>query len=312
VRELITAKRPLVLGIGGGGDVVGALALAEHCRLYHGADPILGGVAWERQPIDPLPGPRSADEIENAAEIAPGVLAATAGTKVRGRDVRFAESRMAELLGVQTVLVDVTIGPQRLAAGLARAVELMEVDLVVFLDVGGDALAHGDEPGLGSPLCDAVMLAAADLLGQSGVPVLGAIFGTGCDGELTPTEVLERLAEVANAGGLAGAIGITPDVAGLLERAVEAVPTEASAQALRAFHGASGEVPIRGGRRTVLLSTVATVTFFFEVPEALASAARLALAVREAGDLDAANEILRTLGVRSELDWERERARQAD
>ncbi|MFL5895078.1 MAG: DUF1152 domain-containing protein, partial [Thermoleophilaceae bacterium] len=206
----------------------------------------------------------------------------------------------------------VNIGPRRLAEGLAAAAEAVDADLVVFLDVGGDALAHGDEAGLGSPLCDAVMLAAADLLGQSGVPVLGAVFGAGCDGELTPTEVLERLAEVGRAGGLAGAIGITADVAALLERAVDAVPTEASAQALRAFHGDVGEVPIRGGRRTVLLSPVAAVTFFFEIPEALASAARLALAVRDSDDLESANEVLRGLGIRSELDWERENARQSD
>jgi hypothetical protein len=312
MRELIAAKRPLILGIGGGGDVVGALALAEHLRLFHGADPIVGGVAWERRPIDPVPGPRSAAEIEQAAEIGTGVLAASAETKVAGRDVRFAESRVAELLGVQTVLLDVTVGPGRLADGLAVAVERMEADLVVFLDVGGDVLAHGDEPGLGSPLCDAVLLAAADLLGQGGVPVLGAIFGVGCDGELTPTEVLDRLAEVGHAGGLAGAIGLTPEVAELLERAVDAVPTEASAQALHAFHGAGGDVPIRGGRRIVHLSAIATVTFLFEVPEALASAARLALAVRDAADLDHANVILRTLGVRTELDWERDAAAEVD
>src|SRR5690242_11181797 len=119
MRELATAKRPLIIGIGGGGDVVGALAVAEHCRLYHGADPIVGGVAWERLPIDPAPGPRSEDEIEGAAPIAPGVLAATGDTKVKGSGVRFAESRVAELLGVQTVLVDVTVGPNRLADGLA-------------------------------------------------------------------------------------------------------------------------------------------------------------------------------------------------
>lgn len=312
MRELATAKRPLIIGIGGGGDVVGALAVAEHCRLYHGADPIVGGVSWERLPIDPVPGPRSADDIEGASPIAPGVLAASAETKVRGTDIRFAEARMAELLGVQTVLVDVNVGPQRLADGLAIAAAAMEADLVIFLDVGGDALAHGDEAGLGSPLCDAVMLAAADLMSQKGVPVLGAIFGTGCDGELTPTEVLERLGEVARAGGLSGAIGITADVAALLERAVEAVPTEASAQALRAFHGDVGEVPIRGGRRTVLLSPIAAITFFFEIPEALASAARLALAVRDAPNLEEANEILRGLGIRSELDWEREHAEPSD
>jgi hypothetical protein len=312
MRELAMAKRPLILGIGGGGDVVGALAVAEHCRLFHGANPIVGGVSWERSVVDPEPGPRSSLEIENALPLAPGVLAASGETVVRGRGIRFAESRVAGMLGVQTVLVDVTIGPPAIADGLQAAAEVMGCDLIVFLDVGGDALAHGDEPGLGSPLCDAVMLAAADLLAERDVPVLGAIFGIGCDGELTPSEVLERLAEIGVADGLAGAVGLTPEVAGLLEQAVENVPTEASAQALRAFRGVSGEVPIRDGRRSVLLSTLAAVTFFFLVPAAVRSAARLALAVRSASNLDEANAILRSLGVRTELDWEMEHAEQTD
>src|SRR5689334_20669714 len=104
MRELATAKRPLVLGVGGGGDVVGALAVAEHCRLFHGANPIVGGVTWERSVVDPEPGPRRADEIENGLEIAPGVLAAGGQTVIRSSGVPFAESRLAGLLGVQTVL----------------------------------------------------------------------------------------------------------------------------------------------------------------------------------------------------------------
>jgi hypothetical protein len=312
MRELATAKRPLVLGIGGGGDVVGALAVAEHCRLFHGANPIVGGVTWERSLVDPEPGPRRSAEIENALEIAPGILAASGDTVIRDREIPFAESRVAGLLGVATVLVDVTLGPRALADGLEAAAGSMGCDLIVFLDVGGDALAHGDEPGLGSPLCDAVMLAAADLLAEREVPVLGALFGTGCDGELTPAEVLERLAEVGVAGGLAGAVGLTPEVASLLEHAVDNVPTEASAQAVAAFRGVSGTIPIRDGRRTVPLSPLATVTFFFLVPAAVRSAARLALAVRDAADLDEANAILRSLGVRTELDWEMQRQREAD
>ncbi len=312
MRELTAARRPLVIGIGGGGDVVGALAVAEHCRLFNGATPIVGGVSWERTPVDPQPGPRRSDEIANARLIAPGVLGASAETVIRSSGIAFGESRLAGMLGEETVLVDPTIGPRAIAAGLEAAVQALGADLIVFLDVGGDALAHGDEAGLGSPLCDAVLLAAADHLAERHVPVLGALFGTGCDGELTPAEVLERLAEVGVAGGLAGAIGLTPEIAGLLERAVEVVPTEASAQAVRAFRGVSGPVPIRDGRRTVPLSPLAALTFFFLVPAAVRSAARLALAVREAADLDEANAILRSLGVRTELDWELERQRTGD
>jgi hypothetical protein len=48
------SRRPLVIGMGGGGDVVGALATAEAMRLYDDAEPLLGGLTWERRPIDPV------------------------------------------------------------------------------------------------------------------------------------------------------------------------------------------------------------------------------------------------------------------
>jgi hypothetical protein len=305
-RVLSVARRPLVLGMGGGGDVVGALATAEACRLYHGARPVLGGVSWERRPIDPEPGPRAEAEIEGARPLGEAVLAAGPETRVRGSGVRFAEARMAGFLGEETVLVDATRGPAAIARGLGEAAAGLGADLVVIVDVGGDALGHGDEPGLASPLCDAVMLAAGSLLGEAGeVPVLGGVFGTGCDGELTPDEVLDRIAEVAAAGGLAGVRGLTPPVAERLAAAVEHVPTEASAQALRCFAGERGTTTIRRGRRTVRLSPLGATTIYFDVGAALRSAARLAAAVREAADLEAANRALHAIGVSTELDLER-------
>jgi hypothetical protein len=302
---LAAARRPLVLGIGGGGDVVGALATAEACRRYHGAEPTVGGVSWERRVIDPLPGPRAAEEIDGAEQLAPGVLSAGPDTRIRASGVRFAESHMARYLGRRTVLVDATLGPVAIAEGIGLAADRLGADLLVFIDVGGDALGHGDEPGLASPLCDAVMLGAASLLERSGPPVLGAIFGPGCDGELTPGELLERVGEVAAAGGLAGIRGLTPPIIDRLAGAVEVVPTEASAQAIRCFRGERGTTTIRGGRRTVELSPLGATTIYFEVAVAVRSAARLALAVRDSATLENANEALHSLGVRTELDAER-------
>jgi hypothetical protein len=248
-------------------------------------------------------------EIEDAEEIAPGVLLAGPQTRVRDRDVFFAESRMAQFLGEPTVLIDVSGGAGAVASGLAQAVDHLGCDLVVFVDVGGDVLARGDEPGLRSPLCDAVMLAAAGRLAEQGRPVLGALFGVGCDAELTPAEVLGRLAQVAGAGGLPGARGLTPPVADRLEQAMDLVVTEASAQAVRAFRGASGEVSIRGGARTVELSSLAAVTFYLDVEATIAACGRLAAAVAPADSLEKANEALHEIGVRSELDLERDAAR---
>jgi hypothetical protein len=308
---LRAARRPLVIGMGGGGDVVGALASAELQRIYDGGEPLVGGISWERRPIDPVPGPRRVDEIEDGEPIGPGVLLAGPRTRVRGREMYFAESRMAAFLDRPTVLVTIDDGPARVADGLAGAVQRLQRDLLVLVDVGGDVLADGAELGLRSPLCDAVMLAAASRLVAGGTPVLLGVFGVGCDAELTPEEVLSRLAEVAAAGGLAGARGLTEAVAERLERCIELVPTEASAQAVRAFRGVNGPVTIRGGARTLELSTVASLTFYLDVEITYEIVGRLAQAVAGARSLQEANAALGALGVRTELDLELEAAGQS-
>src|SRR5918997_1050397 len=110
-------------------------------------------------------------------------------------------------------------GGDVVGAAIDDAAERLGCDLVVLTDVGGDVLGHGDEPGLASPLCDAVLLAAA---AHMRTPAVAAVFGVGCDGELTPEEVLARVAEVAGAGGLLGAWGLTPADADRLDAAVAA------------------------------------------------------------------------------------------
>jgi hypothetical protein len=295
--------------MGGGGDVVGALATAESMRLYDGAEPLVGGLAWERLAVDPVPGPRAVTEIVDAEEIAPGILLAGPHTRVRDREMYFAESRMAAFLGQDTLLVDVRGGAVAIAEGLVAAIARLRCDLVVFVDVGGDVLAQGHEPGLRSPLSDAVMLAAASRLSSDGQAVMLGIFGIGCDAELTPDEVLARLANVAAAGGFCGARGLTAPVAERLEGAIQLVPTEASAQAVRAFRGASGVATIRGGTRELELTSIAAVTFYLDVEVTVEVAGRLARAVADASNLEQANEALAELGVRSELDLELEAAR---
>jgi hypothetical protein len=289
------------VGIGGGGDVVGALAAADLAERL-GTLAVLGGITWERRPIDPLPGPRTLDEAEGLADRLNDVVALAAPETSGPGGFLFAESRMAGVLGEPVVLVDPNPGPRAVAAGIDDAAARLGCDLLVLLDVGGDVLAHGDEPGLASPLADAVMLAAAAHLRT---PAVLAVFGAGCDGELTPAEVLERIAEVGRAEGLLGAWALTPDAAPRLEAAIAVVPTEASAMALRCARGWHGTSTIRGGRRTVELGPAGGITFFLDPAAAIDSAARLAAAVVEAGSLQEADDILAARGVRTELAYER-------
>ncbi len=295
-----------MIGIGGGGDVVGALAAAGIAERL-GTRAELGGLTWERRPIDPLPGPRRLDEVVQAERLHPA--AALAGPTTSGPGgFLFAESGMAGFLGRPTVLIDPNPGSAVCGAGIARAARHLGCDLVVLLDVGGDVLAHGDEPGLASPLADAVLLAAAPAIAATGIGVIAAVFGAGCDGELTPAEVLERVAEVQEAGGGLGTDALAPDVVTRIEAAAARIPTEASAMAARCARGQVGPVPIRGGRRTVELTADGGLVHWLDPERAIVSAARLAAAVAGAADLAAADAVLAARGVRTELAYERDAA----
>lgn len=298
-----SASSVLSLGIGGGGDVVGALAVADLARAA-GLGARVGGVTWERRPIDPIPGPRRLDELRGAELVNDTVALARPDTTGPG-GFAFAESHMARFLAEPTVLVDPHGGPRALAAGLDAAADTLGCDLIALVDVGGDVLAHGDESGLASPLCDSLLLAAAAHMRHPSVCVL---FGTACDGELTTDEVLERIAEVSAAGGLLGAHGLTPAELTRLEEAVAMVPTEASAMALRGGRGEYGRAEIRGGRRTVPLSPLGSILFFLDSRVAINSAARLADAVSDCDSLEAAERRLARMGIRTELAYEREMA----
>jgi hypothetical protein len=296
-----------VLGIGGGGDVVGALSAARLCQSF-GAEFRLGGVAWERFPVDPYPGPRSLEQILGGTRLGSAAVLADADTTTPD-GVPFAESRMAAFICSDTVLIDITRGPAAVADGMAAAAGALDCDVCMLVDVGGDVLAHGDEPGLASPLCDAVMLAAGALLAER-LPTCAAVYWAGCDGELTPDEVAARIAELARAGALLGSWGLTPVVAKQIEAAASTIPTEASLMAVRCARGETGTVEIRGGRRTVQLTPLGALTFFFDPVLAVREAAPLARAVGAAASLEEAQAILAAAGVRTELDYEHERAEQ--
>lgn len=219
--------------------------------------------------------------------------------------IAFAEAGIADHLGTHTALIDVTRGTEGAARGIVAAMEQLECDLLLGVDVGGDVLGRGYEEGLASPLCDAVMVAAM-LTATDGCGLL-AVVGAGCDGELAPERVLERVATLGRAGAWLGTWGVSPEIAAELERAAERVPTEASLMVARCARGETGTVPIRGGRRHVELGPVGALTFFFD-PAVAVEELPLARAAAGTMSIDEARDALAALGVRTELDYERERA----
>ena len=304
-----SSSRALVIGVGGGGDVVGALAIArflEFCGLQFA----LGGLSWERSLYDPIPGPRKLCETRNVRALHEFAWMANADTRTL-TDVYYAESRMAAALTREILLLDVNGGVKGAVDGIETAMRELQTDLLVGIDVGGDSLAEGHEPGLRSPLADAIMLAAFAELERRGRRTLWGVFGYGSDGELTVDEIELALSRIGAAGGLLGGWSLTPQIAAELERIIQTVPTEASAIPLQCLRGDWGERKIRGGERSVKLTPLTALTFFVSTTILFEKLSAPARAVRESASLDQANDALHVLGIKTELDLESERYRKS-
>ena len=152
----------MLIGIGGGGDIVGTIPTSDLLGLFD-IECVLGGHSWERSVIDPMPGPRKFDEVRNARKLNEVVWFANKDT-VTSTGVRFAESGVAEVLGEETLLINIHPGPEAVADGILHAAGELGADLIIGIDVGGDLLALGNEPGLMSPLADSIMTASFAML----------------------------------------------------------------------------------------------------------------------------------------------------
>lgn len=299
----LRGKRVLVLGIGGGGDVATASLIHFWLQLLK-AKPTIGGVVWERFPIDPIPGPIALNELEPLRQVDVGLGWATGETRaLRGCGVFKPQlAQVADLLNEEALAIDLWPGPMRLIESLHTFVK-SRFEAILGVDVGGDVLATGLEKDLWSPLADQVMLACLAKLEMKGFKTILAVHGLGVDGELKVQRLAKRISSVASRGGYLGAIGMGKEGAEVLEKVVKQVKTESSVLPLEAFKGSYGYKSLRAATRGVRLTIINAITFFLD-PLKLYKASPMAKALANAKDLREANEKLHELGVYTELDLE--------
>ena len=303
---LRSSKKALLIGIGGGGDIVGTIPTADLLSMFD-VECVYGGLSWERFTFDPVPGPREFEETKNVRKLNDVVWYANKDS-VTSTGVRFAESGFSEVYGEETLLIGIHSGPKAIAAGILDAAGEIGADLVIGIDVGGDVLARGDEPGLMSPLADSIMTAAFAKLEQE-IPSIIGLFGFGSDGELTQKELESSMKLMLKQGGVIGSWGITHDALRRLEEVIAVVPTEASRLPVLYSKGEFEETKIRGGTRHVSLSMASTVTFYFS-PGVLYEHSKLAKCVSNCKSLEEANDALHELDIHTELDLERDKLKE--
>ncbi len=231
-------------------------------------------------------------------EIGVSTFAVSSSAGLRGPG----QSRLVLLAGrLQNglLLLDPRGGSRGVSRQLSELVETLGVDQIRVVDVGGAILARGAEPGLRSPIADSVVLSASSHLDA---PVDLIVLGPGLDGELTTVELEERLAGSPPAGNLT-AEAVRPYLP-----PVESIPSDANVLLLAAAMGLRGVAEVRDAGLPLTIDDASACFWILDAAQ-VASQSRLAEAVSETHDLAGLEAAVLGLGLDSEIDFERRKAR---
>lgn len=212
----LQARRAIVMGIGGGGDVIQAIPIANYLTLLGVEKVYVGGVSCQwwvpqdqplRSPWMTVCGPTIFDvsAMENVMEWAPMVVGVKATSHANGQQP--AEAALRDRLPWEVFIAGLTQGVVGLRDGLKQFIHDQKIELFVGVDVGSDSWHRGDEAmPASSSLVDFMSLSA---MIQLDCPVIFGFSGYGCDAEMQLDELDERVAQAMQAGGFLGAYGIT-------------------------------------------------------------------------------------------------------
>ena len=289
----------LYVAAGGGGDGIAALAIAR--RMSKEAAPLVASYSWDRFVLDPAPGPRQYDDFDDLIEHARGCWEVTARTRLRSG----AESTLtigARHTEARWFLLDPSRGAVGVAEQLAAIMTVTDAQTLTAVDVGGDILAHGDEPSLRSPLADSLTLAAIAAIDR---PTTIAVAGPGLDGEL-PAQLIHARCHALGASTLPLTMAdIEPDL-----RMLQQHPSEATTLLAAALAGIHGRAEIRDNGLHVVVEAGSASTYLVAGDVAL-TANPLAQALRRSTSLAEAEELTINRCGRSELAYERRKAADA-
>lgn len=284
----------LIVAAGGGGDAVAAAML--HAALYGEEDQaVILTYAWDRLLVDPLPGPRGADDFTGLAALTPSVRRVPA----EARPVSPAGStlpRLAAELPHTFALLDPHQGAEGVARQLDELVQLLAPASIDLLDVGGDILARGDEPTLKSPLADALTLAAACQVDAS---IRLVVAGPGLDGEIPADDLRPVLGPLVHT--------FTPADTESISSVLEWHPSEATAMLAATARGVRGICEVRDAGLPVPLTDEGPTLHEVGLDDALSRNA-LARALAATASLAESEAHCREICGFSEIDYERGKA----
>ncbi|HUS33108.1 MAG TPA: DUF1152 domain-containing protein [Kofleriaceae bacterium] len=210
-------QRVLVAGCGGGYDIMGAVPLLHALRAA-GRDVHLASLSFCY--LNGLTNAQQDAEVPNLY----AVRADAATPRAYCPEAHLAKFLDDELGGSHTIWSFDKTGVRPLARAYRALITRLQIDSIILVDGGIDAVLRGDETSLGTPSEDLATLAAATM---QDIPVVLACVGMTSelrDG-IQHAQVFERFAELTRDGAFLGASSLVPGTPAcdLYVKSVEAV-----------------------------------------------------------------------------------------
>lgn len=266
IGRLQTRKRVLIAGAGGGFDVYGGVPLALALRGAR-VDVHFANMSF-------------ANLAELPVEwVEPGLARVTARTPPAGY---FPEQVLATYLEMLAFPSPVwcfnCAGVEPAARAYRSLAERLDLDAVVLVDGGSDALMCGDEFGLGTPVEDFTSIAAVARLDVPERQLLSVGFGVDAYHGVCHAQVLRAIAELTRTGGYLGALSLhteSPEVRAFLALvafAHERTPHRPSivcgsiASAVRGHFG-DHHTTVRTAGSALFINPLMSLYWFFDLPK---------------------------------------------
>jgi hypothetical protein len=250
-----SANKILIVGMGGGVDILGVLLVNESI-IKGRRKAILGsihGVSFKK--------------FEGLEQVNDSVAWVGEKTRIRIRR-RFAEPHVAKITGQKLALFSQEYGVRGLSDDFNDFIKKENIDLTIFVDTGMDSLITGDENDLGTPRTDQTSLAVAVNLKCA---KFLANIGFGVEPEISHYYILRNISQIVARGGFLGASGLSYAIAEkylpILENIIEKVPSSTVSSICQALKGKFGlwKNPAPWTKGLVFLSPLMLIIFYFDI-----------------------------------------------
>lgn len=266
----LSSKKALIMGIGGGGDVILSFPIANYLEMLGVEELCIGGVGsqwWNpsggssKSHMVIAPKVYDLSEMENVENWSKQIVKVNPSSKW---DIHHpAEAAVSKVSRWDVFIGGLTEGVAGLRDGLNQLIDERDIDLFIGVDIGAHSFHDGTETS--PPFTTLVSLMSLSAMIQLNCPVVFGFAGYTCDAEMEIEELDDRVGRIMRAGGFLGAYGLTQRDVNDYLKACTAFPDPIEPFVARAAQGDLGlqQVPVMSpwGRRAYITPLSAIYLF---------------------------------------------------